>query len=106
MIRILFYEMVAVGNNTAPRRFYHGTDKDNHDSTPFPNHIIHCFDYIRQSLMCSGDMTLEHSREPPLGEKRTDTDGWGVKHQCKDWNAMVGWTLDHRAKHNLSGILG
>ncbi|KAI1857176.1 uncharacterized protein JN550_013413 [Neoarthrinium moseri] len=89
MIRILFYQMVAIANHTTPRHFYHGTDKDNHDPTPFPDHVNHCFDYIRQSLMCSGDMTLEHSREPPLGEKRTDTDGWGVEHQCKDWDALV-----------------
>lgn len=73
---------------------------------PIPDHVEHCFDYLRQSIMCAGDMTIEHALEPPLGEKRETTDGWGVKHQCKDWNEIMNWTLEHKAKHDLKGILG
>lgn len=125
MIRLLFYEMVSFGNRTAhfhkrqpvdSHTEHHpnghgghhgdGRDREHEVQDPIPDHVEHCFDYLRQSIMCAGDMTIEHAREPPLGGKRETTDGWGVEHQCKDWNEMVHWTLDHRAKHSLKGILG
>lgn len=51
---------------------------------PSMAHVYHCFDYIRQALMCAGDLTLEWPRE----EKQVPgfaVDGWGVSHQCKSW---------------------
>jgi hypothetical protein len=121
MIRVLFYGMADRlnlpkssdeekrqhehhdHNSDTKYRPTHGEDPDQIQD-PIPDHVEHCFDYLRQTLMCAGDMTIEHSREPPLGEKRDTTDGWGVEHQCKDWNEMVGWTLKHKAKHPLTGI--
>lgn len=51
---------------------------------PREDHMAHCFDYLRQSLMCHGDMTLEWPRTEPDGS-RVAVDGWGVEHQCKSW---------------------
>lgn len=51
---------------------------------PLQDHMAHCFDYLRQSLMCHGDMTLEWPRTEPDG-RRVVVDGWGIEHQCKDW---------------------
>ena len=48
------------------------------------DHIPHCFDYIRQALMCAGDLTLEWPRTEKNGQ-RFAVDGWGVPHQCKSW---------------------
>ena len=48
------------------------------------DHIHHCFDYIRQSLMCAGDMAMEWPRTEPDG-RRIAVDGWGVPHECKSW---------------------
>ena len=45
-------------------------------------HIDHCFDYIRQSVLCSADITPEN----------TDTDrgasGFGVPHNCRNPNGI------------------
>jgi hypothetical protein len=51
-------------------------------------HVYHCFDYIRQALMCNADLTVEWPREEESGE-RVAVDGWGVEHQCKDWVSSV-----------------
>ncbi|KAH8901698.1 hypothetical protein GQ53DRAFT_835370 [Thozetella sp. PMI_491] len=40
------------------------------------HHTIHCFDYLRQAILCAGDTTLEGTTV--YGE------GWGSLHQCKD----------------------
>jgi hypothetical protein len=50
-------------------------------------HIAHCFDYLRQAIMCAGDMTLEWAnwkgKEPRI-------DGWGMKHRgCRIWVSLV-----------------
>ena len=47
-------------------------------------HVYHCFDYIRQALMCNADLTVEWPRTEVDGS-RVAVDGWGVAHQCKNW---------------------
>jgi hypothetical protein len=44
-------------------------------------HIQHCYDYIRQGIMCAGDMTVEWPENPNV----RDVDGEFVPHQCKSW---------------------
>lgn len=48
------------------------------------SHVNHCFDYLRQSLQCAADMSLEW---PVSGTKNVD--GWGVPHLCKSWVSLV-----------------
>ncbi|KAF2167577.1 hypothetical protein M409DRAFT_54169 [Zasmidium cellare ATCC 36951] len=38
-----------------------------------------CFEYIRQSIMCAADLTLEEG------------DGWGQMHMCKDQNEVMSF---------------
>src|ERR1044071_6399047 len=45
-------------------------------------HMNHCFDYLRQSISCNGDMTLEWPRTEPNGA-RFVVEGWGISHECK-----------------------
>ena len=52
--------------------------------SPQEDHVHHCFDYIRQALMCAGDMTVEWPRTEEDGS-RFAVDGWGITHQCKSW---------------------
>ena len=47
-------------------------------------HVGHCFDYLRQSIICSGDMSLEWPKVEPDG-RRFEVDGWGIPHECKSW---------------------
>jgi hypothetical protein len=47
------------------------------------HHSAHCFDYIRQSIMCAADTSLEG---------RTDAGpGWGSQHECTDYDALLAW---------------
>ncbi|PQE14476.1 Tat pathway signal sequence protein [Rutstroemia sp. NJR-2017a BBW] len=50
------------------------------------HHSAHCFDNIRQAIMCAADTTLEG---------KTDTPGWGAKHQCTDYDVMLAWANEH-----------
>lgn len=54
------------------------------------SHIDHCFDYVRQALMCQADLSLEHRQDSENARSGDDLiDGWGVLHQCRDWDAIV-----------------
>lgn len=61
------------------------------------NHIPHCFDYIRQGLMCAGDMTLEKAKVNADGVRIRDVNGWGVEHECKNWDDVMRWSEKHRS---------
>lgn len=67
-------------------------------------HTGHCFDYLRQALICAADMTLEWAAEVPPGHMPFTVDGWGITHQCRNWNEVIGWVLEHRGSANISGI--
>ncbi|KAH9203073.1 hypothetical protein DL95DRAFT_399693 [Leptodontidium sp. 2 PMI_412] len=66
------------------------------------NHANHCFDYLRQSLQCAADMSLEW---PEPGTKSTD--GWGVPHLCKSWDSVMGYMdknhLNASSRHDIGG---
>jgi len=53
------------------------------------HHSAHCFDYLRQSIMCNADTSLEGKTEAGPG--------WGSKHECKDYDAVLAWADDHTA---------
>ncbi|KAL3421015.1 hypothetical protein PVAG01_07460 [Phlyctema vagabunda] len=66
-------------------------------------HLGHCFDYIRQSLMCSGDMSLESY--PHLNkENNVAIDGWGAAHTCRDWDTMYNFMVEKKFS-DRTGIL-
>ena len=48
------------------------------------DHIGHCLDYLRQGVMCAGDMAMEWPRTEPDG-RRVAVDGWGATHVCRSW---------------------
>jgi hypothetical protein len=78
----------------------YGTINETYDNMlrPQEDHVYHCFDYIRQGLMCNADLTVEWPREEENGE-RNAVDGWGVTHQCKDWVSFLSYntsSLDSR----------
>ena len=52
------------------------------------SHVGHCIDYIRQGIMCAGDMSLETPREEPDG-RRIAVDGWGMQHVCRSWVSFI-----------------
>jgi len=53
-----------------------------------PWHLSHCFDYLRQSIMCCGDVALEGQQTTfPPGFKGSD--GWDAKHVCRDYGQVL-----------------
>ncbi|KAF2094557.1 hypothetical protein NA57DRAFT_18701, partial [Rhizodiscina lignyota] len=54
-------------------------------------HLRHCFDYLRQTLMCCGDTSLEWVANGHHG-----VDGWGVTHECRDYKAIFDWAEEKR----------
>lgn len=69
-----------------------------------PDHWKHCFDYLRQALMCALDKTLETLQNGPDGAKIASVDGWGTQHQCRNFDHLATWTRLHRASAD-GGIL-
>ncbi|KAE8418450.1 hypothetical protein BDV36DRAFT_295094 [Aspergillus pseudocaelatus] len=51
-----------------------------------PSHIRHCFDYLRQTLMCAADTNME-----VLDPQTHTTSGWGQGRQCRDYDEVVKW---------------
>ena len=68
-----------------------------------PAHMKHCFDYLRQTLMCAADRTLERLQSDDRGTIAS-VDGWGTVHQCQDFQEVYDWTKSHRASGD-GGIL-
>ncbi|KAL4811798.1 hypothetical protein BDW67DRAFT_171274 [Aspergillus spinulosporus] len=59
-------------------------------------HVGHCFDYLRQSLTCTIDSTVEPAKN--LFEDPT----WGFDRQCRDYDEVKKWAETYRA-FNVSG---
>ncbi|KAE8314739.1 hypothetical protein BDV41DRAFT_575395 [Aspergillus transmontanensis] len=51
-----------------------------------PSHIRHCFDYLRQTLMCAADTNME-----VLDPETHTTSGWGQDKRCRDYDEVVMW---------------
>ncbi|KAK2042700.1 hypothetical protein LZ31DRAFT_623228 [Colletotrichum somersetense] len=66
--------------------------KHEHDHNHAQNmyHIGHCFDLVRQSILCRPDLTVEVG-DPAIG----GVTGFGTEHQCVDWQQLMDWMRDH-----------
>lgn len=69
-----------------------GSDGNHTESHGDIKHANHCFDYIRQGIICSGDMTIEGAK----AEGSHDINGMGVEHShCKSWDAARAFMDAH-----------
>ena len=64
----------------------HGMEDLTHTHSVHNAHLLHCFDYLRQDIMCAADSILEL-----VDVDGTSTDGWGSTHQCRDFDALFEW---------------
>ncbi|KAK2785804.1 hypothetical protein FQN53_007385 [Emmonsiellopsis sp. PD_33] len=81
---------------------HHGRDNDNPSMNAILKllrqdpHVEHCFDYLRQSIECSADLTVEWARVEEDGSRK-DIDGWGVPHyQCKDLSVVEKYIRENK----------
>nr|KAK5447382.1 hypothetical protein LTR18_002961 [Exophiala xenobiotica] len=69
------------------------TDNDN------PHHAGHCFEYLRNSILCNLDMTLEGSMSTPDDHER------GQPHVCRNRAEAIAW-IEARRVDDLQDIVG
>ncbi|OTA59227.1 hypothetical protein K449DRAFT_466935 [Hypoxylon sp. EC38] len=52
-------------------------------------HSMHCFDYLRESIICAADSALEPFRSPfDGGTQGNGVDGFGSVHQCRNFTEL------------------
>ena len=61
------------------------------------HHSAHCFNYLRQGIMCNADTTLEGKTDAGPGE--------GSEHECVDYDALLQWANKHGAYRWRNGLL-
>ena len=66
-------------------------------------HLNHCFDYLRQAVMCSADMSLEKAKVDEHGKIELAVDGWGVEHKCRSWDAVETFATKHGFRTGRGG---
>ncbi|KAI8948280.1 hypothetical protein F4801DRAFT_557793 [Xylaria longipes] len=65
-----------------------------------PWHLTHCFDYIRQGIMCCGDVALE-GEQTTFPEGFEGSDGWDARHVCKDYDQILAYLNENRANDKV-----
>lgn len=60
-----------------------------------PWHMGHCFEYLRQAIMCAGDTTLE-GQATTFPDGVDGSDGWDAMHVCKDYSQIFHYLEDNR----------
>lgn len=65
--------------------------------------IVHCLDFLRQAVMCQGDMTpivLVWAKEQavPIGDV-------GYQHSCASWQSIQKWVIDREVDIYKPGLV-
>ncbi|CCC14935.1 hypothetical protein SMACR_07667 [Sordaria macrospora] len=64
-------------------------------------HLEHCFEYLRLSIMCADYMTLESDSPPGSPEEYTKGNlGWGVVHSCINWDRLMEYQREMVGVYN------
>lgn len=82
------------------RVLHHGPDGTEYFIDPTHNsyHASHCFNYLRQAILCGLDTTLEGA-----GDGSGAADGSGQVHVCKNRSESISW-LESRRWDDTHGI--
>ncbi|KAK4222470.1 hypothetical protein QBC38DRAFT_448249 [Podospora fimiseda] len=54
------------------------------------NHAVHCLNYLRQSIVCAGDMAIEDPNQDS-GPEESPLRAWSVEHTCRSWKGVEEW---------------
>ncbi|KAH8091344.1 hypothetical protein BXZ70DRAFT_909797 [Cristinia sonorae] len=71
--------------------------KNVNDLDEAAHHIEHCLRYLRETILCHADLTLESAfwTEDRYGNTIPGTEGVGVTHQCVDWDQLHDYMEAH-----------
>lgn len=88
-LRIAYYLELAKNNETLAGMMEDVKSKwGDHDAA----HTIHCFDYLKNALLCAADTNLE-----PINEETGHVDAWGTTRMCRDRNVLDDWAYKWRS---------
>ncbi|TGO30050.1 hypothetical protein BPAE_0008g00420 [Botrytis paeoniae] len=73
-----------------------------HTSMEVQAHREHCIEQIRQSLMCSGDLSIL-TYNWVKGE-RMPKPNFKTVHTCQNWDHVVGWARENSVEHLMQYI--
>lgn len=54
-------------------------------------HYFHCVDYVRQAVMCAGDVALEPHSETDGPDNGPLDGGWNGIHVCKNYGEVISY---------------
>lgn len=64
-------------------------------------HVEHCFEYLRQAIQCGGDLIIEGNSPIKVGKGHaTSVTGWGVEHDCINFEKLREFQIEQEAKYN------
>ena len=73
------------------------------NGTAAAHHVEHCLRYMRQTVLCNADLTLEPAHPVVREGKWTHgASGVGSVHRCRDWTALRRYVEAHPA-HEVLG---
>ncbi|KAI1339687.1 hypothetical protein F5Y15DRAFT_381724, partial [Xylariaceae sp. FL0016] len=77
-------------------RIYAGITANTTEGLPedYHEHFLHCIDYLRQGVMCSGDMAMELHDPSDADDLGPKDGGWNGLHVCKDYTQVIGYLED------------
>lgn len=61
-------------------------------------HLDHCFEYLRQALICAADSNLEDLEVDAMGEATAP--GWGTQRVCRNFEQLGEWSRKWRASED------
>ncbi|KAK0726613.1 hypothetical protein B0T21DRAFT_413937 [Apiosordaria backusii] len=90
----VFHQLHCLASNIIRKGIYYGVDMTNVDDLMGIEHIDHCIDMLRQSLMCSSDVTpLTFSRKTLQDPMQGVAE---VIHTCRNFPQIQKWAWDRR----------
>ncbi|KAL0467405.1 hypothetical protein QR685DRAFT_556092 [Neurospora intermedia] len=106
MIRYQYY--VEKNKNSKPGMTMRKRDSLDEELGPDPDedfkwkvHVEHCFEYLRQGISCGGDLIIEGNSPIKVGKGHaTSVTGWGVEHDCIDFDKLRQFQIEQEAKYN------
>lgn len=78
---------------------YHQLMVKGHSENDNPQHASHCFEYLRNNILCNLDMTLEGSMLTPEDKER------GQPHVYRNKEEVLKW-IESRRTDDLQDIIG
>ncbi|RDW69758.1 hypothetical protein BP6252_08778 [Coleophoma cylindrospora] len=70
----------------------------------YNTHFLHCIDYLRQAVMCAGDLALEAHDPKDSDDLGPQDGGWSGQHVCKDYSQVKTY-LEGQIKDGVRSVL-